>query len=60
MSIAQSSDWQWKDDNEDVIQRKGISIVKASLKGDIYMNKLNNSMDTQIIVISMDLPLQNR
>lgn len=32
-----------------VIQRKGISILKASLKGDIYTNKLNSSVDTLIV-----------
>lgn len=32
-----------------VIQRNGISVVKASLKGDIYVNKLNSSMDTLIV-----------
>lgn len=41
-----------------VIQRKGISMVKAieSLKGDIYTNKLSSSMDTFVVIISMDLP----
>lgn len=32
-----------------VIHRKGISMVKATLKGDIYTNKLNSSMDTLIV-----------
>lgn len=31
------------------IQRKGISMVKARLKGDIYTNKLSSSMDTLIV-----------
>jgi len=31
-------------------------MVKASLKGDIYIDKLNSSVDTLIVIISMDLP----
>lgn len=30
-------------------------MVKTSLKGDFYANKLNSSMGLSIIIISMDL-----